>query len=252
MRLEGKVAVVTGAGSGFGAGIAHTFAREGARVVVADIHKEHGQAVYEQIRQAGGDASFCAVDVTDGASVANLLAETLKAYGVLHCVVNNAGTTHKNKPLLEITEDDFERVFRVNVKSIFWTAKHVVPYFRQQGGGSFVNIASTAAIRPRPGLVWYNSTKGAVVTASKAMAAELGKDNIRVNCVNPVIGATALLEDFMGMSDTPVNRERFLAGIPLGRFSTPQDIANAALYFASDEAAFVTGACLEVDGGRCV
>ncbi len=252
MRLEGKVAVVTGAGSGFGAGIAHTFAREGARVVVVDIHKEHGQAVCEQIRQAGGEASFCAADVTDGASVANLLAATLKAYGVLHCVVNNAGTTHKNKPLLEITEDEFERVFRVNVKSIFWTAKHVVPYFRRQGGGSFVNIASTAAIRPRPGLVWYNSTKGAVVTASKAMAAELGKDNIRVNCVNPVIGATALLEDFMGMSDTPVNRERFLAGIPLGRFSTPQDIANAALYFASDEAAFVTGACLEVDGGRCV
>lgn len=252
MRLAGKVAIVTGAGSGFGAGIAHTFAREGARVVVADIHEEHGRAVLEQIRQAGGDAVFARADVADGASVANLLEETLKAFGELHCVVNNAGTTHKNKPLLDITEQEFDRVFDVNVKSIFWTAKHMVPYFRQHGGGSFVNIASTAAIRPRPGLVWYNSTKGAVVTASKAMAAELGKDNIRVNCVNPVIGATGLVEDFMGMPDTPANRERFLAGIPMGRFSTPQDIANAALYFASDEAAFVTGACLEVDGGRCV
>jgi 3-oxoacyl-[acyl-carrier protein] reductase len=252
MRLAGKVAIVTGAGSGFGAGIAQTFAREGARVVVADIHEEHGRAVVEQIRQAGGQAYFVAANVADGASVEAMLRATLDTYGELHCVVNNAGTTHRNKPLLEITEQEFDKVFNVNVKSIYWTARHMVPYFRQHGGGCFVNIASTAAIRPRPGLVWYNSTKGAVVTASKAMAAELGKDNIRVNCVNPVIGATGLVEDFMGMPDTPANRERFLAGIPMGRFSTPQDIANAALYFASDEAAFVTGACLEVDGGRCV
>ena len=252
MRLAGKVAIVTGAGSGFGAGIAQTFAREGARVVVADIHEEHGRAVTEQIRAAGGQAHFVAANVADGASVEAMLRATLDTYGELHCVVNNAGTTHRNKPLLEITEQEFDQVFSVNVKSIYWTARHMVPYFRQQGGGCFVNIASTAAIRPRPGLVWYNSTKGAVVTASKAMAAELGKDNIRVNCVNPVIGATGLVEDFMGMPDTPANRERFLAGIPLGRFSTPQDIANAALYLASDEAAFVTGACLEVDGGRCV
>lgn len=252
MRLEGKVAIVTGAGSGFGAGIAQTFAREGARVVVADIHREHGEAVAEEIVSQGGQAVFVMADVADGDSVAQLLEQTLAVFGGLHTVVNNAGTTHKNKPLLDISEQEFDRVFNVNVKSIFWTARHMVPYFRQHGGGSFVNIASTAAVRPRPGLVWYNSTKGAVVTASKAMAAELGKDNIRVNCVNPVIGATGLVEDFMGMPDTPANREKFVAGIPLGRFSTPQDIANAALYFASDEAAFVTGACLEVDGGRCV
>lgn len=252
MRLAGKVAIVTGAGSGFGAGIAQTFAREGASVVVADIHEAHGRAVADGIVKAGGKAVFAPVDVADGASVARLLELTLDAFGALHTVVNNAGTTHKNKPLLDITEQDFDRVFNVNVKSIFWTATHMVPYFRRHGGGSFVNIASTAAIRPRPGLVWYNSTKGAVVTASKAMAAELGPDNIRVNCVNPVIGATALLEEFMGMPDTPENRAKFLAGIPLGRFSTPQDVANAALYFASDEAGFITGTCLEVDGGRCV
>ncbi len=252
MRLKDKVAIVTGAGSGFGEGIAHTFAAQGARVIVADIHRENGEKVTRDILAAGGQATFVQADVSQGDSVQAMLKSTLAAYGVLHTVVNNAGTTHRNKPILEITEADFDRVFSINVKSIYWTSHHIIPYFRTQGGGSFVNIASTAGIRPRPGLVWYNATKGAVITASKAMAAELGKDNIRVNCVNPVIGATALVEDFMGMPDTPENREKFLGGIPLGRFSTPQDIANACLYFASDEASFVTGTCLEVDGGRCV
>ncbi|WP_306110127.1 glucose 1-dehydrogenase [Pseudomonas sp. LD120] len=167
-------------------------------------------------------------------------------------MVNNAGTTHRNRPMLEVDEAEFDRVFAVNVKSIFLSAKHFVPHFRGRGGGAFINIASTAAIRPRPGLVWYNGSKGAAVVMSKTMAAEFGPDNIRVNCVNPVVGATALLSEFMGVPDTPENRQKFMASIPLGRFSTPQDVANACLYLACDEAAFITGTCLEVDGGRCV
>jgi 3-oxoacyl-[acyl-carrier protein] reductase len=252
MRLAGKIAIVTGAGSGFGEGIAHTFAREGARVIAGDLNAEAGERVANAIRVAGGDAHFVHVDVSDGGSVARLLGATLDRYGDLHIVVNNAGTTHRNKPILEITEDEFDRVMAVNVKSIYWTARHMVPHFRARGGGVFVNVASTAGIRPRPGLVWYNASKGAVITASKAMAAELGPDKIRVNCVNPVIGETALLEEFMGMPDTPENRRKFLATIPLGRFSTPADVAAACVFYASDEAGFVTGTCLEVDGGRCV
>ncbi|NOZ17084.1 MAG: SDR family oxidoreductase [Betaproteobacteria bacterium] len=251
MRLAGKIAIVTGAGSGFGEGIANTFAREGARVIVNDLNTEAGERVADAIRVAGGDAHFVHAD-SDGDSVAKLLGATLARYGDLHIVINNAGTTHKNKPLLQITEDEFDRVMAVNVKSIYWTARHMVPHFRERGGGVFVNVASTAGIRPRPGLVWYNASKGAVITASKAMAAELGPDKIRVNCVNPVMGATGLIEQFMGMPDTPENRARFLATIPMGRLSTPQDVANACLYLASDEAEFITGTCLEVDGGRCV
>lgn len=252
MRLNGKTAIVTGAGSGFGEGIAAAFAREGAKVAVADINEAGGQRVAAAINAAGGQAVFVRADVSDNAAVANLLAATLKAFDGLDIVVNNAGTTHRNRPMLEVEEDEFDRIYAINVKSIYLTAKHMVPYFRAHGGGSFINIASTAAIRPRPGLTWYNGSKGAVVTTSKSMAAELGPDNIRVNCVNPVIGATGLLADFMGVPDTPENRKRFLATIPLGRFSTPQDIANACLYLANDETAFITGACLEVDGGRCV
>lgn len=252
MRLNGKTAIVTGAGSGFGEGIAAAFAREGAKVAVADINEAGGQRVAAAINAAGGQAVFVRADVSDNAAVANLLAATLKAFDGLDIVVNNAGTTHRNRPMLEVEEDEFDRIYAINVKSIYLTAKHMVPYFRAHGGGSFINIASTAAIRPRPGLTWYNGSKGAVVTTSKSMAAELGPDNIRVNCVNPVIGATGLLADFMGVPDTPENRKRFLATIPLGRFSTPQDIANACLYLASDETTFITGACLEVDGGRCV
>ncbi len=252
MRLKGKTAIITGAGSGFGEGIAMTFAREGANVVVADINEVGGQRVADAIRDAGGQAVFARADVSRNDDVAGLLQAALSAFGGLTTVVNNAGTTHRNRPMLEVDEDEFDRIYAVNVKSIYLTAKHMVPHFRAHGGGAFINIASTAAIRPRPGLTWYNGTKGAVVTTSKSMAAELGPDNIRVNCVNPVIGATGLLADFMGMPDTPENRKRFLGTIPLGRFSTPQDIANACLYLASDEAGFITGTCLEVDGGRCV
>jgi 3-oxoacyl-[acyl-carrier protein] reductase len=255
-RLAGKVAVVTGGGSGFGEGIAHTFAREGAAVMVADLNLEAAErvaaAIREQYGETGGNARAVRADVAQGDDVAAMRDATLAAFGDVHIVVNNAGTTHRNKPILEITEDEFDRVYAVNVKSIYWSARHFIPHFRQRGGGNFVNVASTAGIRPRPGLVWYNGSKGAVITASKAMAAELGPDNIRVNCVNPVIGATGLLEQFMGLPDTPENRAKFLATIPMGRMSTPQDVANACLYLASDEAAFITGTCIEVDGGRCV
>ena len=252
MRLTDKVAIVTGAGSGFGEGIAFTFAREGAKVVVADINTAAASRVADAIGASGGIAITAQVDVSKDADVASLLDATLDAFGDVHIVVNNAGTTHRNRPMLEVDEDEFDRVYAVNVKSIFLTARHFVPHFRERGGGVFVNIASTAGVRPRPGLTWYNGSKGAVIVTSRSMAAELGPDNIRVNCVNPVIGATGLLTEFMGMADTPENRQRFLATIPMGRFSTPDDVANACLYLASDEARFVTGACLEVDGGRCV
>jgi 3-oxoacyl-[acyl-carrier protein] reductase len=251
-RLQGKVAIVTGAGSGFGAGIAARFAEEGCAVVVNDIGRDAGERVAAAIRSGGGRAQFVYGDVSKSADVAKLLADTLEHFGRLHVVVNNAGTTHRNQPLLGVSEQEFDRVYAVNVKSIFLTAQHMVPYFRGQGGGVFVNVASTAGVRPRPGLVWYNGTKGAVIVTSKGMAAELGPDRIRVNCVNPVIGETGLLEQFMGAPDTPENRARFLSTIPLGRMSRPLDIANACLFLASDEAEFVTGACLEVDGGRCV
>ncbi|CAK0587694.1 3-ketoacyl-ACP reductase [Burkholderia pseudomallei] len=252
MRLSGKTAVVTGAGSGFGEGIAKTFAREGACVVVNDLHAAAAERVASEIALAGGRALAVAVDVSRGEDWQALRDAALAAFGSVQVVVNNAGTTHRNKPVLDITEAEYDRVYAINMKSLFWSVQTFVPYFRGAGGGAFVNIASTAAVRPRPGLVWYNSTKGAMLTASKTLAAELGADRIRVNCVNPVLGETGLTSEFMGVPDTPENRARFVATIPLGRLSTPQDVANAALYLASDEAAFVTGACLEVDGGRCV
>ena len=249
MRLEGKVAIVTGAGSGFGEGIARRFAEEGARVVVNDIQEASARRVAESI---GAAALPLVADVSRDADVARLVASAQRQFGALHIVVNNAGTTHRNRPMLEVGEEEFDRIYAVNVKSIFLTARHAVPVFRAAGGGCFVNIASTAGVRPRPGLTWYNGSKGAAIVTSRSMAAELGPDRIRVNVINPVIGETGLLEMFMGVPDTPENRRKFVATIPLGRMSKPLDIANAAVFLASDEAAFVTGACLEVDGGRCV
>ena len=251
MRLQGKIAIVTGAGSGFGEGIAKRFAQEGAHLVVNDIHVAHGAKVANDIVAAGGGAKFCAGDVSRDADVGALVDFTLSAFGGLDIVVNNAGTTHRNQPLLDVSEEDFDRIFRVNVKSLFLSARHVVPHFRRQGHGVFITIASTAGVRPRPGLTWYNGSKGAAITTSRSMAAELAPDNIRVNVINPVAGETAMLADFMG-TDTPEMRAKFVSSIPLGRLSQPSDIATAALFFASDEAAFITGACLEVDGGRCV
>jgi 3-oxoacyl-[acyl-carrier protein] reductase len=251
MRLHDKIAIVTGAGSGFGEGIAKRFAMEGARVVVNDIHAANGERVAREIATAGGQAKFCGGDVSRDADVSRLVAFALAGYGDLDIVVNNAGTTHRNQPLLDVPESDFDRIYAVNVKSLFLTAKHAVPHFRRKRSGVFITIASTAGVRPRPGLTWYNGSKGAAIVTSRSMAAELAPDNIRVNIINPVAGETAMLAEFMG-ADTPEIRAKFVATIPLGRLSLPSDIATAAVFFASDEAGFITGACLEVDGGRCV
>lgn len=251
MRLQGKVAVVTGAGSGFGEGIATRFAAEGARVIVNDIDDRGGERVAAAIRASGSGALHVNADVSRDADVGKLLAATLDAFGRVDIVVSNAGVSHRNQPLLEVDEADFDRVFAVNVKGLYWSARHFVPWMRDHGGGAFVNVASTAGVRPRPGLVWYNASKGAMIVASKAMAVELAPWRIRVNVINPVAGDTPLLPTFLG-EDTPEVRAKFLASIPLGRFSQPRDVANAALYLASDEADFITGACIEVDGGRCV
>jgi 3-oxoacyl-[acyl-carrier protein] reductase len=252
MRLENKVAIVTGAGSGFGEAIAKRYAQEGAKVVVNDIAAPAAERVAREIRTSGGQARVEIADVSKDGDVSRLVTSALSAFGRLDIVVNNAGATHRNRPMLEVGEDEFDRIYAVNVKSLFLTAKHAVPHFRKAGGGCFVTIASTAGVRPRPGLTWYNGSKGAAIVTSRSMAAELGPDKIRVNVINPVIGETGLLEMFMGMPDTPENRKKFVATIPLGRMSKPIDIANAALFLASDEAQFITGACLEVDGGRCV
>jgi 3-oxoacyl-[acyl-carrier protein] reductase len=251
MTLAGKTAIVTGAGSGFGEGIARLFAAEGAKVLVTDIAGQQAHRVADAIRAAGGEAQACVGDVSQRDDVQRMVDDTLAAYGRLDIVVNNAGVTHPNTSMLEVDEATYDRVFAVNVKSIYWSARCAVPVLRQRGGGSIINIASTAGLRPRPGLTWYNGSKGAVVTISKSMAVELAPDNIRVNAICPVIGETGLTSTFMG-GDTPELRAKFVATIPLGRMSQPEDIAGAALYLASDRAAFLTGTALEVDGGRCV
>jgi 3-oxoacyl-[acyl-carrier protein] reductase len=253
MRLRNKSVIVTGGGFGFGEGIARRLAEEGAHVMVNDIDGKNAERVATAIRQSGGRAEFVRADVSLAADWASMVQATLTAFGRIDVVVNNAGWTHRNKPLLETTEEEFERVYATNVRSIFLSARHVIPVFRKQGGGCFVNIASTAGVRPRPGLTVYNSSKGAVITMSKSMAAELGPEKIRVNVVNPVFSAvTGLSASFAGGQMTPEAEAKFVATIPLGRPSTPLDVANAVLFLASDEAELITGVCVEVDGGRCV
>lgn len=245
MRLKGKIAVVTGAGSGFGEGIALRYAEEGAQVVVTDINA----AAAERVAKATGGVAVVG-DVSKGEDVRAMVAAA-ERLGGLDIVVNNAGTTHKNGRMLDVDEATFDRVYAVNVKSIYWMTQAAVPVFRRQGrGGSIIQISSTAGIRPRPGLVWYNGTKGALNTMTQCMAVELAPENIRVNAICPVMGATGLLEQFMGMPDTPENRAKFLASIPLGRMSRPADIANACVWLAEDASEFITGVLLPVDGGR--
>ena len=253
MRVTGKSIIVTGSGGGIGEGIARRLAEEGAQVIVNDINAAIGDKVVSAIKAAGGQASFFSADVTKSADMKALVQAAVQRHGKLDVMVNNAGWTHRNRPALEVSEDEFDRCYAVNMKSIYLSTIHAVPAFRANGGGSFINIASTAGVRPRPGLSWYNGSKGAVITTSKSLAAEFGPDNIRVNCINPVFNPdTGLSAEFAGGPIDDAVRAKFMASIPLGRFSTALDVANAALYLASDEAAFISGVCIEVDGARCV
>ena len=249
-QLAGKVAIITGAGSGFGTGMAEAYIREGAKVIIADINAEAGERVAKSL---GANAKAVATDVANGTSVQAMVQACVDSFGVPDIVINNAGTTHRNQPMLQVDEQTFDRIFNVNVKSIYHMAHAVVPVMRARGkGGLIINVGSTAGIRPRPGLCWYNSSKGAVNLLSKAMAVELAPDKIRVNALCPVMGATALLEDFMGMPDTPENRARFLSTIPLGRLCEPRDMAAAAVFLATDAAEFLTGLEMPIDGGRTI
>jgi 3-oxoacyl-[acyl-carrier protein] reductase len=249
MRLEKKIAIVTGGASGFGRGIAELFAAEGAQIVIADINGTGAEAL---AREIGSNAIGIRADVTNRSDVEAMVASAVETFGGLDILVNNAGFTHRNQSLMTVSEEDFDRIYAVNVKSIYLTTLAAVPKMETRGGGVIINVASTAAVRPRPGLTWYNGSKGAAAVLTKSMAAELAPKRIRVNAINPVIGETAMLEQFMGVPDTPGNRARFLATIPLGRMSTPADIANAALFLAESSSNFITGVAIEVDGGRCV
>ena len=249
MKLKDKIAVVTGGASGFGRAICELYAKEGAKVVVADLN---GQGAREVAKGIGSAAVHVAVDVSKRDEVEAVVGEAVKTFGGVDILVNNAGYTHKNQPMLDVSEAEFDRIFDVNVKAIYLAALACVPIMEKRGGGVIINTDSTAGVRPRPGLTWYNGSKGAAIILTKSMAAELAPKNIRVCAINPVIGETGMLEQFMGMPDTPANRAKFLATIPLGRFSKPSDIANAALFLASPDSSMITGVALEVDGGRCV
>ena len=249
MRLNGKVAIVTGAASGFGAGIAARFAAEGARVALLDLNLEGAK---QGARACGHGAIALPCDITRADQIAAAIAAIKQSFGRLDIVVNNAGWTHRNKPLLDVTEAEFDRVYNVNVKSIYLMTLATTPLLREAGGGSVINIGSTAGLRPRPGLTWYNGSKGFVNLVSKSMAVELAPLKIRVNCIAPVLGQTGLTEEFIGGPATPERLAAFMATIPLGRMSLASDIASAAVYLASDEAEFLTGVVLPVDGGRTI
>jgi 3-oxoacyl-[acyl-carrier protein] reductase len=248
MRLKGKVAIVTGAASGFGEGMAKRFAEEGAKVVVADLNTRGAERVASEI---GENAIWTQTDVSQRSEIDEMVYAAQSEFGRIDIMVNNAGYTHRNGDMLEVDEHTFDLITNINMKAIYFATLAVVPIMERQGGGSIITTASTAGLRPRPGLTWYNASKGWAITATKSMAVELAPKNIRVNCLCPVAGETGMLAQFMG-EDTPERRAQFRASIPLGRLSTPLDIANAALWLASDEAQFITGVALEVDGGRCV
>ena len=246
MRLKNKIAIVTGGGSGFGAGIVKKFIQEGAKVVVADINLENAEKV---AMDSGGFA--VEVDVSNSLSFKNMVDKTLENFGKIEIMVNNAGITHLPNSMENISEAEFDKIFAVNSKSVFFSAKYLVPKMTSIGGGNILNVASTAGISPRPNLSWYNATKGWMISATKAMAIELASKRIRVNALAPVAGETPLLKSFMG-GDTPEKREKFLSTIPIGRFSTPNDMGNAACFLCSEEASMITGVVLQVDGGRCI
>lgn len=248
-QLAGKIAIVTGAASGFGAGIARSYIKEGAKVVIADLNDEAGRKLAEEL---GPNASAIACDVTSSEQVHAAVRHCVDRFGVPDIVVNNAGATHRNQPMLDVDEKMFDKIYAVNVKSLYYMAQAVVPLMRERKSGVILNVGSVAGIRPRPGLTWYNGSKGAANMLSKSMAVELAPDGIRVNAICPVMGATAMLADFMGVPDTPENRKRFIATIPLGRLCEPQDVANVAVFLASDAAEFLTGIEMPVDGGRVV
>ncbi|KAL1999416.1 hypothetical protein VTN02DRAFT_4531 [Thermoascus thermophilus] len=249
-RLAGKVAIVTGGGSGFGAAIARRFGEEGAKVILTDINVEGGEKV---AAQNPANLVFQKQDVTKADEWKAVIDLAFSRFGRLDILVNNAGTTYRNKPTVEVTEAEWERVFTVNVKSIFLAAQAFMPRIIEQGqGGSMINISSTGASRPRPGLVWYNASKGAVSNATKGLAAEYGPHNIRVNSVCPLLCSTGLFSMFTGVEDTPENRERFVAQVPLGRLTEVDDVANMCLFLASDEGRFINGTEMVVDGGKCI
>jgi 3-oxoacyl-[acyl-carrier protein] reductase len=252
MRLSNLVAIVTGGGSGFGEAICQAYAAEGAKVVVADIDLAKAEAVAAALAASGHEALAHRVDVAKNADMQQLVAAALQRFGRLDVMVNNAGISHVNQPMLNVTEEAFDRLFQVNVKSLYLSAQHCVPVFRRQRRGCFINIGSTAAVRPRPGLAWYNGSKGAVTMITKSMAVELAPDNIRANSINPAIADTPLLTTFMGGADTAELRAKFVASIPLGRLGRAADVANAAVFLAEPSSDFITGVCLEVDGGRCI
>ena len=248
MRLHNKVAIVTGAASGFGEGIARKFIAEGAKVIVADIN---GEAANKLAKELGERSLSVTVNVAQSEDVKALAEQTMQSFGCIDILVNNAGVTHLPMPMDTISEEDFDRVLAVNAKSVYLSAKHIVPIMKTQQRGAILNVASTAGVSPRPNLSWYNASKGWMITATKSMAVELAPFQVRVNAINPVAGETPLLKSFMG-EDTPEIRAKFLSTIPLGRFSTPDDMGHAACYLCSDEASMVTGVCMEVDGGRCI
>ena len=248
MRLQDKIAIVTGAGSGFGEGIAKKFVAEGAKVIVADRDAAGAARVADEL---GANACAVVVDVSMSADVKTMVEAAQARFGGLHILVNNAGIGHVPQPLEGLAEDEFDRIVAVNMKAIYLAAREVVPLLKAARRGVILNIASTAGVSPRPRLAWYNASKGWVITATRAMAVELAPFGIRVVALNPVAGETPLLKTFMG-EDTPEMRAKFLATIPIGRFSTPEDLGNAACFLCSDEASMITGVAMEVDGGRCI